>query len=135
MKQPRVQGIRKEEAPKELDALFFDPPPKAKKAKMASKLTELQQQIDALQQQRDELLIKEKEEAIDSINELIKLYDIRPRDLEFEGVSRPTGPLVKSKVPVKYKIGKQSWSGRGRKPKWVEDHLANGGSLDDLLVK
>jgi DNA-binding protein H-NS len=26
------------------------------------------------------------------------------------------------------------WSGRGRKPKWVEDKLASGKSLDDLLI-
>jgi len=29
----------------------------------------------------------------------------------------------------------ETWAGRGRKPKWVEDHLARGASLDDLLIK
>jgi DNA-binding protein H-NS len=28
----------------------------------------------------------------------------------------------------------QNWAGRGRKPKWVEDKLASGSSLDDLLI-
>jgi DNA-binding protein H-NS len=28
----------------------------------------------------------------------------------------------------------ETWSGRGRKPKWVEDKLASGKSLDDLLI-
>jgi DNA-binding protein H-NS len=27
-----------------------------------------------------------------------------------------------------------TWSGRGRKPKWVEAALASGKSLDDLLI-
>jgi DNA-binding protein H-NS len=28
----------------------------------------------------------------------------------------------------------ETWAGRGRKPKWVEDKLATGSSLDDLLI-
>lgn len=28
----------------------------------------------------------------------------------------------------------ETWSGRGRKPKWVEDKMAGGKSLDDLLI-
>jgi DNA-binding protein H-NS len=28
----------------------------------------------------------------------------------------------------------QNWAGRGRKPKWVEEKLAMGSSLDDLLI-
>ncbi len=28
----------------------------------------------------------------------------------------------------------QTWTGRGRKPQWVNDHLGKGGSLDDLRV-
>jgi DNA-binding protein H-NS len=28
----------------------------------------------------------------------------------------------------------QNWAGRGRKPKWVEEKLAAGSSLDDLLI-
>lgn len=27
-----------------------------------------------------------------------------------------------------------TWSGRGRKPKWVESHLSSGKSLDDLKI-
>ncbi|MBU0655324.1 MAG: H-NS histone family protein [Gammaproteobacteria bacterium] len=28
----------------------------------------------------------------------------------------------------------QTWSGRGRKPGWVEELLASGGKLDDCLI-
>ena len=28
----------------------------------------------------------------------------------------------------------EKWSGRGRKPKWVEDKLASGKALDDMLI-
>ena len=28
----------------------------------------------------------------------------------------------------------QTWTGRGRKPRWVEEALAAGGSIDDFLI-
>ncbi len=42
------------------------------------------------------------------------------------------------KVPVKYRNpadSTQGWTGRGRKPRWVEAWLASGKSIDDLQVK
>lgn len=41
------------------------------------------------------------------------------------------------KVKVKYRHPADAaleWTGRGRKPKWVEAWVDNGGSLDQLLV-
>jgi len=29
----------------------------------------------------------------------------------------------------------QTWTGRGRKPKWVAENLATGGTLEDLLIR
>ncbi|MEB3421606.1 H-NS family nucleoid-associated regulatory protein [Salipiger marinus] len=29
----------------------------------------------------------------------------------------------------------KTWTGRGRKPKWVEEHLAAGGDLDTLAIQ
>src|SRR3954471_6143620 len=29
----------------------------------------------------------------------------------------------------------ETWAGRGLKPKWVEDRLSTGSSLDDLLIR
>lgn len=42
------------------------------------------------------------------------------------------------KVPAKYRHPEDTslnWSGRGRKPLWVESWLAEGKSLDALLIK
>lgn len=42
-----------------------------------------------------------------------------------------------NKVKVKYRHPENAaleWTGRGRKPKWVEAWVANGGNLDNLLV-
>ena len=43
----------------------------------------------------------------------------------------------RAKVKPKYRNPddpEQTWSGRGRSPKWVEAHLAAGGSKDDLAI-
>lgn len=40
-------------------------------------------------------------------------------------------------VKAKYKNpddSGQTWTGRGRKPKWAEKHLKNGGTLEELLI-
>jgi DNA-binding protein H-NS len=40
-------------------------------------------------------------------------------------------------VPPKYRNpdnSAETWAGRGRKPKWVEEKLAQGRTLDDLLI-
>jgi DNA-binding protein H-NS len=129
----------KEETPKEtstkknLEALFVEPP-KAGGVAMATKLDEIQQQIEALQKQKEYLLSKERAAAIESINAKIKALGITAKDLDFAGIGKKTiGP--KAAIPVKYKSGDNSWSGRGRQPKWVADHITKGGKLDDLLIK
>ena len=40
------------------------------------------------------------------------------------------------RLPPKYqsKDGKKNWSGRGRKPSWVEEHLEGGGKLEELEI-
>jgi len=41
-------------------------------------------------------------------------------------------------TPIKYRNPDnpaQGWTGHGRNPKWVTDHLANGGTLDTLAVQ
>ena len=43
----------------------------------------------------------------------------------------------RGKVSPKYKNpanGSETWTGRGRQPRWVADALAGGKSLDDLLI-
>lgn len=124
----------KEEAPKVALEALFNKPPKPKGTSMANKLDELQQQIDALQKQRQDLLAKEKSAAIEDINTKIKTFGIRSRDLDFGYDSKPASS-GKSKVTMKYRSGTNAWSGRGRKPRWVEEHLKKGGKLEDMLIK
>lgn len=101
---------------------------------MANKLDDLQKQIETLQKERDELLSKERAGAIEDINAKIKTFNIRVRDLNFGEPVKVT-PTGRAKVAMKYQSGANVWSGRGRKPKWVEAHLAKGGKLEDILIK
>lgn len=44
---------------------------------------------------------------------------------------------VRQKAAAKYanpQNPSQTWSGRGRRPGWIQDHLDGGKSLDDLLI-
>jgi DNA-binding protein H-NS len=103
---------------------------------MASKkLDELQQQIESLQKEREELLNTERAEAIETAKELIRTFRLTVRDLNLDAIERATAKAPRPKVPMKYRLDGDAWSGRGRKPKWVEDHLKRGGTLDELLVK
>lgn len=95
-------------------------------------LRELQQQIPA------ELKRREAQEKVNILNEVrafakargYAIEDLLGKDAKIKAVSG-------NKVKVKYRHPENSeleWTGRGRKPKWVEAWLGNGGSLDNLLV-
>jgi DNA-binding protein H-NS len=127
------QKAKKEEPKKALEALF-DQPPKPKGVPMANKLDDLQEQIESLQKQRNELLAKERSSVIEDINAKIRTFGFSPKDLSF-GEPVKTTPTGRAKVAMKYRLDNNVWSGRGRKPKWVEAFVANGGKLDDILIK
>lgn len=99
---------------------------------MASKLDELQAQIEELTQKRAELLQKERDSVLNDINAKIKMFGFKPADLYF---GKANLGVYKPAAAAKYRKGNETWSGRGRKPKWISEHLAKGGSADDFLIK
>ena len=70
---------------------------------------------------------------IDNIKELIKTYGITTKDIGL--LDKPHSSRAGQTVPVKYRLHEQTWTGRGRQPKWVDDYLAAGGNLEDVRVK
>lgn len=98
-----------------------------------AQLRDLQQQIPA---ELKRLEAVEKEAVLNEVRAFVKargytLEDLLGRDTKVKPVSS-----VK-KVKVKYRHPQDAsleWTGRGRTPKWVEAWVANGSSLDNLLV-
>lgn len=96
-----------------------------------AQLRDLQQQIPA------EIKRREAQEKVNVMNELRAFAKSRGYAIE-----ELLGKEVKvktqgGKVKVKYRHPQNAeleWSGRGRKPKWVEAWLASGNAIDGLLV-
>jgi DNA-binding protein H-NS len=97
-----------------------------------AQLRDLQQQIPA------EIKRREAQEKINVLNEVRAFAKTRGYAIEdLLGKEVKVKAASGNKVKVKYRHPQNvelEWTGRGRKPKWVESWVANGGSLDNLLV-
>ncbi len=98
-------------------------------------LRDLQQQIPA------ELKRREAQEKVQILNEVRAFSKARGYSIEEllgkdAKLKEPKVKVAGGKVKVKYRHPENAaleWTGRGRKPKWVEAWLATG-TLESLLV-
>ena len=97
-------------------------------------IEKIHQQIADLTKKAKELALKKKEPIIEDMKSKIKLYGITAKDLGFTKSTKEKTAKT-STVAVKYKQGDNTWTGRGKKPKFIVNHLATGAKLEDLLVK
>lgn len=84
------------------------------------------EKVAADKRQRDQVKKKIEKVLADaelSVGDLAELFSIGGR-------SQKPRPAFRN--PAK---AAQTWTGRGRKPAWVDKHLTNGGKLDDLRAK
>lgn len=98
-----------------------------------AELRDLQQKIPG------EIKKRESQEKINALNELrafakskgFSIEELLGKEVKEKAIA------TRGKVAVKYRHPQDAsleWTGRGRKPKWVEAWLANGGSLENLTV-
>lgn len=91
---------------------------------------------DLLIQIPAEIKRREKSEKANLIKDLEKLalkHGFSLSDLIGGDVEKK----AKGTVAVKYRSPSDAsltWTGRGRQPKWVQEHIANGGKIEDLTI-
>ncbi len=93
---------------------------------------ELKAQAEALLQQAEEARHAEIAAVVAEIRAKMKEYGISVADLK-GGTKKPKSRGV---VAAKYRnpVTGESWSGRGRAPKWLAEELSKGRSKDAFLV-
>jgi DNA-binding protein H-NS len=95
-------------------------------------LRDLQQQIPAELKRRE---IVEKANVLSEMRALAKARGFSIEDFLGKEVKDKVSTGVKVRVKYRHPQNMElEWTGRGRKPKWVEAWLAAGSSLDALLV-
>lgn len=98
----------------------------------------------------DKLSLKEMKDLRSRLDRAISSYEDRKRRLALAAIEEAarehgfnlaelTGgkPKRVGTVPPKYANPEDptmTWTGRGRKPRWVQDSLENGKELEDLLI-
>lgn len=109
-----------------------------------AQLTDLAEQIA---ERRVDLEQRRRKELAAQFRELAEADGIELTDVlaELNLGAAPRNPIPRaaqsstagSKVAPKYRNPSDrstTWTGRGRKPRWVEDYLAGGGTLDQLRI-
>ncbi len=99
-----------------------------------SKYKQLIDQIASLQKQAEEVRIAEVKAVVDEIRQKMADYGITVEDLQ----DAPRARKANAKpVAPKYRNGKtgQTWSGRGKPPKWIVEAEQGGTSREKFLIK
>lgn len=98
------------------------------------------QALDALISEAETLKVSRRKAHLKSVrNEIIRLAQESGLDLQelMDGADKIKPSKVVKKVAAKYRAttdASLTWTGRGRKPAWVESHLAAGGTMEDLVI-
>jgi DNA-binding protein H-NS len=104
---------------------------------------ELQKQIAALQREAEALKSEERRGVIERMKEAIGVYDITADELGLtaRGRKRPIARKISTKKGAAKSSGSaapyadiqgNTWGGRGPRPKWLKDALANGAQLEQF---
>lgn len=94
---------------------------------------DLAREIEALRAKAEELRTREAKEAAVRVKELVELYGLTAGDI---GLSAQKQKVSRGSYRELYRdpatgVG---WAGRGRIPRWMAPHLANGKSKEDFRI-
>lgn len=83
-------------------------------------------------------VLAKKQEIAEKVRKLAKDNGLEISDLlAADKPNKAKAKKPRGKVAPKYKNpanGSETWTGRGRQPRWVADALTGGKSLEDLLI-
>ena len=80
--------------------------------------------------------VAELSQIIRDIKEKIAEYKLTAEDLGLKAGGKRSATAKKGEAKYANPANNaQTWSGKGRKPAWVIEHLAKGGNIDDLLIQ
>lgn len=97
--------------------------------------SEIQAQIAELKKQANEARKAEAASVIAQIRQSISDYGLKPSDL-FPGIRADGAAPVRKAARIKYRdTAGNTWTGRGKMPRWLHSAIATGASLDSYLVK
>ncbi len=99
------------------------------KQQTLDELEDLRDQIDSEIQSRKN---QKKNDALRQIKDIAEQAGLSPDEL-LNLMSKKT----RTSAGIKYRNpdnSEQAWSGRGRRPRWLEEGLKKGKTLDDYLV-
>ncbi len=94
-------------------------------------LKELRDLHKAVGRQIDGFEAKKKEQAMAAAQQAAEEHGFSLKEL------LAGGKVAKATVASKYanpENKSETWTGRGRQPRWVKGHLDAGGSIDDLMI-
>lgn len=98
-------------------------------------LMDLRKRVDAA---IDSIADREREAALKAAEEAAKAHGFSLADLGVAGgKGKRKAKAAGAKNPPKYRNPdnpSQTWSGRGRRPQWVNDAEANGVALESLAI-
>ncbi len=102
---------------------------------MATSLSELIAQKDALERQIQDAQSSAKAEAIAQVRELMSTHGVTAADLVAPARGKH-GTKQGTKVAPKYRdpVSGATWTGRGLKPKWLTAAIESGKSAEQFLI-
>lgn len=99
-----------------------------------SRYKELQEQIAALQKQAEEVRQQEIAAVVADIKAKMAEYGITLQDLGAAGRRRSRAKASVGQPKYRNPATGETWTGKGRKPGWLVQALAQGKSLADFAI-
>ena len=102
---------------------------------MATSLSDLIAQKDALERQIRDAQTSAKVEAISKVRELMTTHGLTAADLVAPAKTK-VGAKQGAKVEPKYRdpVTGSTWTGRGLKPKWLTAAIESGKTIQDFAI-